>query len=193
MCQNAASSIAATLANIEPTLVSVETILGVINTPEGQASIKEFNALQAALANWTQGTSAETIIQLINDFTAGFNTLVATIPVVPPEVVLLVDVISAGLVTVIGLLKGNSPAPAPAGGGTVTPSAQKAYAAKVMADTEAQVSLLVPGYKLTLKDRIEEAAGDHMVVANEYKNHWNKQIAAAAKVDPKYAQYKCDW
>jgi hypothetical protein len=175
MCKNATSTVAAAMAAIRPTVVSVLTVLNVVNTPDGEAALSAFDAAQAALANWQQGTSAETVIELINAFTETFNAVVAAIPVVPPELAGLIDVISAGLVVVISVLTGNS---------------GSANTLDVMAAAEAKVKALVPGWKESTWDKARAALGDHMVVANEYKKQWNKGVSAAAKVDSKYASLK---
>jgi hypothetical protein len=177
MCKEAAPTISAVLVDIRPTIVDVETILGVVNTPDGQASMVAYDAIAADFANWVPGTSAQTVIQAIQDFTSGFNAVVAAIPVVPPEVAAMIDTISAGLVIVIGLLSGNA----------TTDSAEQD---KIIADTYAKVRAIKPGFKESLWDKGRAALGDHMVVANKYKKYWNQDVAAAIKVDPRYAAYK---
>jgi hypothetical protein len=161
MCKNAAPLISNLLAKIRPTVVSVETILGVVSTPDGIASLAAYDAIIAAFATYVPGTSAQVIVELIGDFAAGFNAIVAAIPVVPPEVADMIDTILAGLALAIGLLEGNA---------TADPEKQKEIMSKW--------------------DAARADLGDHMVIANEYKKSWNQDIAAAIKIDPKYAAYK---
>lgn len=182
MCQNAAPTVVATMTALRPMVVSLLTILGQGSTPDGLAAIAAFDAAENAVANWKQGTSAQTAIQLIKAFTSAFDAVIAAVPALPPEVVLLVNVISAGIVMVIGALTGNQPAPA-----GVT---QKDHEVKALAETESKIKALVPGHKISDIDKGRAFLGDRTVAARELKGEWNKAVDAAAKVDPKYSVLK---
>ena len=177
MCKNAAATVANLMAGIEPTLVNLLTDLGIASTPDGEAAINAYNAALNAVQNWVPGTSAQDAIQVIAAFTAVFNTLPF-----PPEVKLLVDTISAGIQVVIGILKGNSPAPAPA-------SAEDHQEA-VAAETQAKVAALIPGFKEGWFTRVRAAAGDTHAVTNAYKSNWNQGVTKVSAVYPKYASLK---
>lgn len=174
MCKNAASTVASLMGAIEPTLVNLLTVLNIADTPQGEAAISAFNAALQALQNWKPGTSAEDVIQLINAFTDVFNALP-----IPADAKGLADIISAGIVVIISVLTGNSPA-------AVDAAAQ----ARVMDEAHAKVAAMVPTFKESNFDKARAVLGDHTVATKEYKNHWNKAVAAAAKVQPKYAVLK---
>jgi len=174
MCKNASATVASLMAAIEPTLVELLTVLGVADTPEGQAAINAYNAALAAVEAWKPGTTAQDVIQVINAFMQIFNTL--PIPAVAKS---LADIIAAGIAVVIGILTGNSP------------SATDAVSqAQVMSDTHAKVATLIPGFKDSLWDKARAALGDHTVAASAYRGAWNKGVATAAKSDPKFATLK---
>jgi hypothetical protein len=171
MCKAAQATLADLMSAIEPTLVNLLTVLGIADTPNGQAAITAYNAALAAVQTWVPGTDAQDVIQVINAFTDVFNTLP-----IPADAKSLADVISAGIVVVISVLTGNSPA-AP------TPDAQK----KVQADAIEKVTILVPGYKESLWDKARAALGDHSIAAKEYHSAWKKTATAATAVNPTYA------
>jgi hypothetical protein len=171
MCKAAQATLADLMSSIEPTLVNLLTILGIASSPNGQAAIAAYNTALMAVENWVPGTSAEDAIQVINAFTAIFNVLP-----IPDDAKTLADVISAGIVVVISVLTGNSPA-AP------TPAAQKA----VTDDAIAKVQVLVPGYKESLWDKARAALGDHTIAAKEYHSAWKKTATTAAAVNPAYS------
>lgn len=174
MCKNASSTVAALMAAIEPTLVNLLTVLGIADTTQGQAAITAYNAALQAVEDWKSGTTSQDVIQVINAFTAVLDTLP-----IPEDAKGFADVISAGIVVVIGILTGNSPAAADA-------EAQK----KVQSDAIAKVQVLVPGYKESLWDKARAALGDHTIAAKEYNGAWDKEVATASKVNPKYAALK---
>lgn len=164
MCQRAAETAASVMAGIEPTLVQLLTFTGVAATPEGQAAIKAFNTAQQALASWQSGTSAQTAIEAINAFTSVFDVLP-----IPADLITLENIISAGVVTVIGILSANSPAPVTASAEDVTADpehTQALYAHAVAASTEKKVNNLVPGFKRSLFHS----------AAHQYKSAWNKAV-----------------
>lgn len=185
MCQNAPATIAATMTAIRPTIVNVFTILNISSTEQAKAALAAFDSADAALANWKQGTSAQTVIQLIQAFTAAFDAVTTSVPV-PIEITALVNVISAGIVTVIGLIEANAAPATPAASAEET----SLHQAHVAAETQAKVQQLVPGFKLSLWDKGRAALGDHGVVASEYKKEWNKAVERAAKENPKVALAK---
>ena len=170
MCQAAQKSAAAVLSAVEPDLVELLTIEGIASTPDGQSAIAAYNALDTALQNWVPGTSAQVAIEAANAFTAVFQVLP-----IPTEAKGLEALISAAIVTVIGILTANSPAPAGI--------AQAAHAETVASATEAQVTAMT-GIKVGWFTLARVMAGDHSAIAEE----WQKQFKAAAKAaGPKYA------
>lgn len=178
MCKNANKTVASLMAAIEPTLVNLLTVTGIASTPDGQAAITAYNAALTAVQNWVPGTTAQDVVQVIAAFTAVFNTLPF-----PTEVKSLVDIVSAGIEVVVGVLEGNSSAPAPAAGTNVTASAeeiQHAQESAALKDAEAKVSVLVPGFKRSI----------FTSPAHQYKNAWNSAVSKVATVDAKYAVLK---
>lgn len=172
MCKNAAATVASLMGAIEPTLINLLTVTGLANTPDGLAAIKAYDAALAAVQGWKPGTSAVDVIQVIDAFTAVFNTIPW-----PGEIKLLVDIVSAGIVTVIGVLTGNSPAPAAPADSTATPDEIKqAHEHAVAADTEKKVEALIPGFKRSIW---------HSAV-HQYNGAWNKGVASLEAVNPKY-------
>jgi hypothetical protein len=166
------------MAAIEPGLIDLLTVTGIASTPEGQAAINAYNAALAAVQAWVPGTTAQSVIQVIDAFTAVFNTLPF-----PSELKVLVDIISAGIVTVIGVLTGNSPAPAAPAGTTVTASAEEiahAHQSAVVADTTAKVQKLVPGFRRSI----------FTSPANQWKSAWNNAVAPIANANSKYSVLK---
>jgi hypothetical protein len=155
---------------IEPTLVNLLTTLGIASTPDGEAAIKAFNAAQAALMQWEPGTTSTTVIDVLNAFTSVFNTLP-----IPVEAKALEDIISAGIVTVIGVVVANSPAPtAPAAVEAAHPVAtpeesQALHVVHTVADATAKVTELVPGFKRSIWSS----------PAHQYKGAWNHAVKAA--------------
>lgn len=173
MCKNASSTVAALMGAVEPSLVDLLTFLGIASTPNGQAAINAYNVALQAVQNWKPGTTAADVIQVINAFTAIFNTLP-----IPDDAKSFADIISAGIVVVIGVLTGNSPAPvAPAEATASADEIQAAHAVDVAHETEAQVRALLPGFRRSIWHS----------PAHQYKGIWNKQVAASAATDAKYA------
>ena len=112
----------------------------------------------------------------------------AAIPEVSPAIQALINIILAGIVTVITFVSANSPAPAPATPVPV-PADVAAHAATfsahaIGADGEAKVEALT-GFKVSIWDKARAAAGDTHVAANHYKKTWNSGIDAGG-FDPKY-------
>ena len=167
MCTNATKTAASLMAAIEPTLKSLLTATGQINTPEGQAAIKAYDAALAAIQAWQSGTTAQNVLELIGDFQTVFNALP-----MPATVSMFVNIILAGIETVIGVLTANSPAPAPpvavpaAAEAATAEETQGMHVAHVIANTTAKVTELVPGFKRSIWHS----------AAVQYKNAWNEAV-----------------
>ncbi|MGA9668391.1 MAG: hypothetical protein WBQ94_04240 [Terracidiphilus sp.] len=164
MCTNAAKTVASLMAAIEPTLKSILTFTNLINTPDGKAAIAAYDAALGAVEGWQSGTTAQNVLQLIGDFQTVFNA----IPF-PATVSALVNIILAGIETVIGVLTANSPAPAPvaAAGDATAEETQAMHQAHVAADTASKVTALVPGFKRNI----------FRSPASQYKKAWNDAVA----------------
>jgi hypothetical protein len=141
MCQNATKTAASLMLAIEPTIKSLLSLEGILNTPQGIAAMNAYDAALTAVQNWKSGTSAQNVLQLIGAFQSVFNTLPLS-----TNVQVLTNIILAGIETVIGVLMANSPAP-PAPAGVKAHAETKAmYQANVIADTTIKVATLVPGF-----------------------------------------------
>ena len=166
MCQNATKTAANLMAAIEPTLKSLLTYTGLINTPDGIAAIAAYDAALAALQGWTSGTAAQNVLELIGDF----QTVFAALPL-PATVVTLANIILAGVEAVIAVIAANSPAPAPAPATVLdaTPEeVQAGHQAQVVEDATAKIQKLVPGFKRSIWHS----------AATQYKNAWNNAVTA---------------
>jgi hypothetical protein len=163
MCKNAQGTAVSLLTAIEPTLKSLLTIEGVINTPAAQAALKEYDEALAAVTAWKSGTPAQDALQAINILQAAINLLP-----IPADYQVLANVILAGIQTVIGVLSANSPAPAPTpSDATASPEdIQAHHQAEIAADTVKKVQALVPGFKRSLFHSPE----------GQYKKAWNDEI-----------------
>jgi hypothetical protein len=154
---------AGVMAAIEPTLKSLLTATGLINTPQGVAAIAAYNAALTALQNWQSGTVAQNVLELLGAFQAVFNT----IPM-PANVSMFANIILAGIETVIGIVTGNSPAPAAPAGVTAHEETQAMYAAHVAVETATKVQVLVPSFKRSIFHSPE----------SQYKKAWNAAVDA---------------
>lgn len=173
MCKNAASTVASLMGTIEPSLVDLLTFLNIADTANGQAAINAYNVALQAVQNWKPGTTAQDVIAVIDAFTQVFNTLP-----IPDDAKSLADIISAGIVVVIGVLTGNSPAPAAAIVGDATyDEVQHAWASQVAKEAEAKAAALVPGFKRSIWHS----------AATQYRNAWNRQVRASAESKPAFA------
>jgi len=163
MCKNAVSTASSLMLAIEPTLVDLLTVTGIANTPDGEAAIKAFDAAQSSLSDWTPGTPATTVIEALDAFTAVF----AVLPL-PTEYKALEGIISAGIVTVIGVVTANSPAPTSDTSQKTASEeeSQGAHIAHVASETAKKVTELVPGFKRSI----------FTSPAHQYKNEWNKAV-----------------
>lgn len=170
MCKNAVATAGALMKAIEPTVIQLLTLAGVAATPDGQAAIKAFDAALQAVEAWTPGTTPQVVVEAINAFTLVFNTLP-----LPAMYKALESIISAGIVTVIGVITANSPAPAhlTAQLASVAPEdvatdeeMQHHFRAAVIHQTTHQVQALVPEFKRSI---FTSAAG-------QYKKTWNSTV-----------------
>jgi hypothetical protein len=116
MCQNAQKTAISLMSAIEPTIISLGNDTGIASNPAFQTVLTEYNNALTAVENWTSGTPAQDAIQIINALEIGVQALP-----IPATVQTLVNIILAGIATVIGVLSANSPAPAPATTGDATP------------------------------------------------------------------------
>jgi hypothetical protein len=169
MCQNAAATAASLLKAEEPSLKALLSYLDQTNTPAGIGVVTAFDAAVTSLQNWKSGTPAQNVLQLIGDFVTGFDALAASLPL-PPNVVLLVDVISAGVQAAIGIVTANSPipTPAPASANASSDESVAAYQAQVASETEAKVAALVPNFHRSIWHS----------AAHQYKNVWNNAVTS---------------
>jgi hypothetical protein len=166
MCTNAAGTAASLFTAIEPTIKSLLSLEGLLNTPQGVAAIAAYDAALTALQNWKSGTTAQNVLQLIGAFQSVFNALP-----MPPMYSTLVNIVLAGVETVIGILTANSPAPVvamPADANATLEERIAAYQAQVAKETEAKVMALAPGFKRSLFHS----------VAHQYNSTWNKAVDA---------------
>lgn len=164
MCTNAVKTAGDLMAAEEPTLKALLTETNLLNTPDGQSAIAAYDAALTAVQGWTSGTDAQEVIEVIGDFQTVFATLS-----IPPEYEVLGNLILGGVVTVIGVLTANSPAPAAAApaDATIEPEdLQTAHQTATIADTTAKVQTLVPGFKPSIWH----------TPAKQYKNEWNKTV-----------------
>src|ERR1700722_6300936 len=107
------------------------------------------------------------------------NAVFTAVPI-SPELQALINVILAGIETVIGVVTANSPAPVPAPAAAtpeVITSGQAIHAHAVAASTEAKVTALT-GFKPSFWDKARAAAGDTHVAAGHYNSEWNKAVDA---------------
>jgi len=162
MCTNAVKTAASLLEAIEPTIVSLLTETKLINTPEAQTLMTEYQNVLTAIQNWTPGTPAQEALELLGIFQTAVNALP-----IPSEYLTLFNIILAGIETVIGVLTANSPAPAPAVATFAAPEeAQALHQANVIAATAAKIQALVPSFTRSIWH----------TAAAQYKNAWNSAV-----------------
>lgn len=147
MCQNATKTAYAVLAGVEPELKSILTIEGVANTPQATAALTAYDQALADLKNWTPGTPSQDLIQVLNDL----QIAIPALPI-PPQYQLLSSAILAAVVTVIGIVTGNSPAqPVAVAAGEAAPDmaeVQADHERATMAEFTVRAQSLVPFYKI---------------------------------------------
>lgn len=172
MCQNAQKSAISLMSAIEPTLTELFTQTGIAGTTVAQTVVSEYDAALTAVENWTSGTAAQDAIQVINAFESGVSTLTTAIPSLA-SVGDLVNIILAGIATVIAVLTANSPADTTDDNSTVETAADPEvatahYQAEVAIQAEAKVKTLAPKFKRSIF---------HSITWN-YEKAWNDQVAA---------------
>ena len=145
MCQNANKTAASVLAGIEPEIKSILSIEGVANTKQATTALAAYDQAVTDLNAWQPGTIAQDLIQVLDDLQVAIQALP-----IPPAYQLLSSAILAGVVTVIGIVTGNSPAPAlgslPEGVDAATVQADHERA--VMATYAVRAQDLVPWYRI---------------------------------------------
>jgi hypothetical protein len=162
MCTNAVKTAGDLMAAIEPTIKSLLTETGLINTPEAQTALTEYDAALAAVQGWVSGTPAQETIEAIGIFETAFNALP-----IPALYKTLADLVLAGITTVIGVLTANSPAPtAPAEATAAPEDVQTAHVVSTIADTTEKVQTLVPGFKRSIWHS----------AASQYKTAWDNAV-----------------
>jgi hypothetical protein len=158
MCKNATKTAASLMAALEPTIKSLLTATGQLNTPNDIAAMNAYDAALAALENWQSGTPAQTVLELI----AAFQSVFATLPI-PANVEMFANIILGGITAVIGIVTANSPAPT---GAEVHAETQAMHQADVAAATSAKVAALVPGFKRSIWHSPE----------SQYNKVWNAAV-----------------
>jgi hypothetical protein len=175
MCQSGLQQVGELATALEPEIVTFETITGTINTPDGQAAIKAYDALAADLKNWAPGSSTG---QVVEEAIVAFTDVFQTLPV-PDSAKLIEGVIEAGVITILGFVQAHPAVPpTPPAGSTIAPGdALAAHQAHVVAETTARIQVLVPGFKLSKFHTAKHQLASEM----------SKAVAAAG---PKYASLK---
>jgi uncharacterized membrane protein YgaE (UPF0421/DUF939 family) len=158
MCKNPVSTATALMEGIETSLVAFLAAFNLTNTPAGIAVIAAFNAALVALQNWKSGTVAQNVLELLADL----QKAMALLPI-PVTAQVLVNIILGGIITVIGIVTGNSPAPV---GEAVHEETQAMYAAEVASMTAEKVQRLVPGFQRSIFHSPE----------SQYKKAWDKAV-----------------
>jgi hypothetical protein len=159
MCKNATKTAAALMDAIEPTIKSLLAATGQLNTPDGIAAMNAYDAALAAVEAWQSGTTAQNVLELINAFTAVFNTLP-----LPENVKLYVNIIEAGITAVIAILTANSPAPA-----SDDENAQAMHQAHVAAEAAVKVNAILPGVKFSVRKSVLPGQSP----ADQYNKAWD--------------------
>ena len=162
MCTNATKTAASLMSAIEPTLKSLLTFTGIINTPQGVAAIAAYDAALAALQNWKSGTASQNVLELIAAFQSVFNALP-----IPANVAVLVNLILGGVEAAIGVITANSPAPVGVAEDATAEETQAMHQAHVIADTTAKVQALVPTFKRSIFSS----------PASQYTKAWNAAVS----------------
>lgn len=158
MCRNAEATALALLQAEEPTLVAFLNLEGQSSTTAGLAVIAAYNSAITALQNWTPGSPAQEVLQVINDLNQSFAALVQTMNL-PPEDATLAGLIAAAITSVIAIIEANS---------TTNPVAQH----EITANAVVEVNKLAPGAFKYHKGIFAEFQASP---AKQYHNAWNKQ------------------
>jgi len=169
MCQNAEKKVYDLGVVVEASLKSLLGALNLLTTEAGTTVINAFDAILADLKIWQSGSTAQNIIQLLTDF----QGLLSQLPI-RSEYVVLLNIVLGGVEAIIGMLTGNSPAPAPEGvevaPDTIDPDTQEAHAVTVAATTAAKINVLVPDFKPSVWH----------TPATQYNTAWNNAVDTGA-------------
>lgn len=163
MCQAAAKTAAELMTALEPELKNSLTVFGVPAATQ-TAIFNAYDAADKAIANWTPGTTSQVAIEAVEALQRVFDALP-----VPPEDQLIADAVSALIVTILGVLSGNTAAPA----GT----SQSAHEAMVIAETTAHVQKLVPGFKRSFFHSVDSQAKKAYNQACDKTGHPEAKVA----------------
>jgi hypothetical protein len=145
MCENAAKTVGSVLKAAEPDLRDILTITGVAGTPQAAAALQAYDQAETDLLNWTQGDAPEEAIQILTDAQAAVSALT---PLIPTTDALLINVVLAAIIVAIGIVTGNSPAPAAVHEGVTPEMVQADHERATMVDYTDRVRTLVPFYKV---------------------------------------------
>ena len=147
MCKNAQQTAYDVLVAVEPELKSILTIAGVVNTPQAVTALAAYDQAVTDLKNWVPGTPSQDVIEVLTDVQLAVSALT---PMIPATDALLINAVLAAVVTVIGLVTGNSPAPAPAAlvDGVTPEDMQSDHERTTMAVYTQRAQSLVPFYKI---------------------------------------------
>lgn len=173
MCKDFEAQTANLMEAELPTIDGLMTATGVPAATEANVNAV-YQAAETALANYQPGGDAAAVQQAL---TAALAVVSALSTVIPPDAELLLTIAIGGIKAAIAIFQGNI---------ETDPAKQKA----IMEAAEADIQAGVPGFKLSIFERAKAEFGDKHVAANHYKGEWNKGVAAAAKINPKYATLK---
>ena len=147
MCTNAAETAYNLLLAEEPTIKAILTLEGVAGTTQAIAALAAYNSALTLLQSWVPGTTSQNIIQVLSDL----QVIITALPI-PPLYQLITDAVLAGIITVMGLVTGNSPAPAPVPAalpeGVTALMVQQDHERATMAEYSIKAQALVPFYKI---------------------------------------------
>jgi hypothetical protein len=163
MCSNATKTAADLMSAIEPTLKSLLAYANILDREESQLAIEAFDAAVRAVHNWQSGSPEAKVLEVIGDFQQIFATVS---PLLPPTVGPLVNIVLAGVATVLGIIQANSPAPGDAPAHLTSVAAKEAYQVHVIAQTADHVHTLVPSFQRSIWHS----------AASQYKKAWNDAV-----------------
>ncbi len=166
MCTNAEKTIQELFTPVDTSIVSILGALNITSSTAGQGILTGLNEIKNDLATWQSGTPAQETIQVIGDVAAALQA----IPLVPPNIQVLIGVALAGLQGIIGALSGNGPTPA----NTSTPQ----FTANVMARTLQNVKTTAPDFRYH-KGIFSKSP------ASQYQQYWNEKCDANGLADLK--------
>lgn len=170
MCQNAEKTVYEVLAAEEPTIKSILTLEGVANTPAATNALAAYDLALTNLQSWVPGSPSQDAIEVLDDAQTALADLG---PLIPQPYGILLQAVLAGIVLAIGMVTGNSPAPA-----TVPPQGvsakevQQNHEHDTLVNYSAQAQALVPFYKI--QTRATWLPERHP--AAQYNACWNKAV-----------------